>query len=117
MSELIYRQNGDYLLPDLGLTEAEQKPLGKYELMRLHYLEESRPGLYTRLLLSGKLMEHLQEIEQAAQNRLQRLMSQLPKQAGVTEKLKARDQMAWVQQINALKAQAEEIILSELIYD
>ena len=110
MSELIYRQNGDYLLPDLGLTEAEQKPLGKYGLMRLHYLEESRPGLYTRLLLSGKLMEHLQEIEQAAQNRLQR-------QAGVTEKLKARDQMAWVQQINALKAQAEEIILSELIYD
>ena len=117
MSELIYRQNGDYLLPDLGLTEAEQKPLGKYGLMRLHYLEESRPGLYTRLLLSGKLMEHLQEIEQAAQNRLQRLMSQLPKQAGVTEKLKARDQMAWVKQINALKAQAEEIILSELIYD
>ena len=117
MSELTYRQNGDYLLPDLGLTEAEQKPRGKYGLMRLHYLEESRPGLYTRLLLSGKLMEHLQEIEQAAQNRLQRLMSQLPKQAGVTEKLKARDQMAWVQQINALKAQAEEIILSELIYD
>ena len=117
MSELTYRQNGDYLLPDLGLTEAEQRPLGKYGLMRMHYLEENRPGLYTRLLLSGKLMEHLQEIEQAAQNRLQRLMSQLPKQAGVTEKLKARDHMAWVQQINALKAQAEEIILSELIYD
>ena len=117
MSELTYRQNGDCLLPDLGLTEAEQRPLGKYGLMRMHYLEENRPGLYTRLLLSGKLMEHLQEIEQAAQNRLQRLMSQLPKQAGVTEKLKARDQMAWVQQINALKAQAEEIILSELIYD
>lgn len=117
MSELTYRQNGDYLLPDLGLTDAEQKPLGKYGLMRLHYLEENRPGLYTRLLLSGKLMEHLQEVEQAAQNRLQYLMSQTPKQAGVTEKLKARDQMAWVQQMNALKAQAEEIILSELIYD
>ena len=117
MSELTYRRNGDYLLPDLGLTEAEQKPLGKYEMMRMQYLEESRPGLYTRLLLSGKLMEHLQEIEQAEQNRLQRLMSQLPKQAGVTEKLKARDQMAWVQQMNALKAQAEELILSELIYD
>lgn len=117
MSELTYRQNGDYLLPDLGLTEAEQRPLGKYGLMRMHYLEENRPGLYTRLLLSGKLMEHLQEIEQAAQNRLQSLMSQLPKEAGVTEALKAQDPMAWVQQMNALKAQAEEIILSELIYD
>lgn len=117
MSELIYRQNGDYLLPDLGLTEAEQKPLSKYGLMRMYYLEASRPGLYTRLLLSGKLMEHLQEIEQAVQNRLQYLMSQLPKQAGVTEKLKVQDQMAWVQQMNALKAQAEELILSELIYD
>lgn len=117
MSELTYRQNGDYLLPDLGLTDAEQKPLGKYGLMRLHYLEENRPGLYTRLLLSGMLMEHLQEIEQAAQSRLQYLMSQLPKQAGVTEKLKVQDQMAWVQQMNALKAQAEELILSELIYD
>lgn len=117
MSELIYRQNGDYLLPDLGLTETEQKPLGKYGLMRLHYLEESRPGLYTRLLLSGKLMEHLQEIDQAAQNRLQHLMTQLPKQAGVTEALKAQNPMAWVQQMNALKAQAEELILSELIYD
>ena len=62
-------------------------------------------------------MEHLQEIEQAAQSRLQSLMSQLPKQAGVTEELKAQDQMAWVQQMNALKAQAEELILSELIYD
>ena len=117
MSELIYRQNGDYLLPDLGLTETEQRPQGKYGLMRLHYLEESRPGLYTRLLLSGKLMEHLQEIDQAAQNRLQHLMGQLPKQVGATEELKAQDQMAWVQQMNALKAQAEESILSELIYD
>ena len=117
MSALTYMQNGDYLLPDLGLTETEQKPLGKYGLMRLHYLEESRPGLYTRLLLSGKLMEHLQEIEQAAQSRLISLMSQMPKQVGVTEELKAREPMAWVQQMNALKAQVEELILSELIYD
>ena len=62
MIELKYRQSGDYLLPDLGLTEAEQMPLGKYGLMRQRYLEENRPGLYTRLMLSGKLMEHLQEI-------------------------------------------------------
>ena len=98
MSELIYRKNGDYLLPDLGLTEAERKPLGKYGGMRQRYLEESRPGLYTRLLLSGNLMNHL------------------TKEAGVTEELKAQNQMAWVGLMNNCKAQAEEMILSELIY-
>lgn len=67
-------------------------------------------------MLSGKLMEHLQEIEQTAQNRLESLMNELTKQAGVTEALKARDQMTWVQSMNALQAQAEETILSELIY-
>ena len=116
MSELIYKQNGDYFLPDLGLTEAEQKPLGKYGRMRLQYLEQDRPGLYTRLILSGKLMEHLQEIETTAQTRLDSLMSLLTKQNGVTEELKAQDQMAWVAQMNSLKHQAEELILSELIY-
>lgn len=117
MSELIYKQNGDYFLPDLGLTEAEQKPLGKYGRMRLQYLEQDRPGLYTRLILSGKLMEHLQEIETTAQTRLDSLMSLLTKQNGVTEELKAQDQMAWVAQMNSLKHQAEELILSELIYN
>lgn len=116
MSNLIYKQNGDYLLPDLGLTEAEQKPLGKYGRMRMQYLEQDRPGLYTRLILSGKLMEHLQEIETTAQTRLDSLMSLLTKQNGVTEELKAQDQMAWVAQMNSLKHQAEELILSELIY-
>lgn len=116
MIELNYKHSGDYLLPDLGLTDAEKLPLGKYGLLRQRYLEENRPGLYTRLMLSGKLMEHLQEIEQTAQNRLESLMNELTKQAGVTEALKAQDQMAWVQSMNALQAQAEETILSELIY-
>lgn len=116
MSELIYKQNGDYLLPDLGLTETERKPLGKYGRMRQRYLEENRPGLYTRLILSGQLMMHLQEIEETAQNRLDNLMSRLPQEADVTEQLKAKDQMAWVGLMNNCKAQAEEIILSELIY-
>lgn len=116
MIELKYQCCGDYLLPDLGLTDAEKLPLGKYGLLRQRYLEENRPGLYTRLMLSGKLMEHLQEIEQTAQNRLESLMSQLSMQSSVTEELKAQDQLAWVQQMNALQAQAEEMILSELIY-
>lgn len=116
MIELKYQCCGDYLLLDLGLTDAEKLPLGKYGLLRQRYLEENRPGLYTRLMLSGKLMEHLQEIEQTAQNRLESLMSQLSMQSNVTEELKAQDQLAWVQRMNALQAQAEEMILSELIY-
>ena len=92
MIELKYQCCGDYLLPDLGLTDAEKLPLGKYGLLRQRYLEENRPGLYTRLMLSGKLMEHLQEIEQTAQNRLESLMSQLSMQSSVTEELKAQDQ-------------------------
>ena len=116
MSELTYKRNGDYLLPDLGLTEAEQKPLGKYGIMRRQYLEQSRPGLYTRLILNGRLMAHLQEIDETAHARLESLMSLLTKQNGVTEELKAKDQMAWVGLMNSLKHQAEEMILSELIY-
>ena len=116
MSELIYKRNGDYLLPEMGLTEAEQKPLGKYGFMRLRYLEKNRPGLYTRLLLSGKLMEHLQEIESTAQTRLETIMESLKKQNGVTEDLKATNQMAWVARMNSLKNQAEEMIFSELIF-
>ena len=96
MIELKYQRCGDYLLPDLGLDDAEKLPLGKYGLLRQRYLEENRPGLYTRLMLSGKLMEHLQEIEQTAQKRLESLMSQLSMQSSVTEELKAQDQLAWV---------------------
>ena len=117
MSELIYKRNGDYLLPEMGLTETEKQPLGKYGMMRRQYLEENRPGLYTRLILSGRLMEHLQETDRTAHSRLESLMSELTKQAGVTEELKARDQMAWVGQMNSLKHQAEEMILAELICD
>ena len=116
MSELIYKRNGDYLLPDMGLTEAERRPLGKYGIMRQQYLEQNRPGLYTRLILSGKLMEHLQEIDTTAHGRLESLMSLLTKQQGVTEELRAQDQMAWVGAMNSLKNQAEEMILTELIY-
>ena len=116
MSELIYRRNGDYLLPEMGLTEAEKKPLGKYGMMSQQYLEQHRPGLYTRLLLSGKLMEHLQEIETTAQNRLESLMTRLKAKNNVTEELKAKDQMKWVGLMNSLKNQAEEMILTDLIY-
>lgn len=97
--KLTYHRNEDYLLPNLGLTEAEQRPLGKYGRMRLRYLEGHRPGLYTRLLLSGKLEEHLQEIDSTCQEQLEQLIHKMQAQKGVTEELKAENQMEWVQQI------------------
>ena len=113
---LTYPRYRDYLLPDLGLTEAEQRPVGKYGRMRLRYLEEHRPGLYTRLLLSGKLMEHLHEIDSACQERLEQLTCQMQAQEGVTEELKAENQMEWVQRMNAIHHQVEEILLAELVF-
>ena len=114
--KLTYYQNGDYLLPDLGLTEAEQRPVGKYGRMRLRYLEEHRPSLYTRLLLSGKLMEHLQEIDSTCQERLEQLTCQMQAQEGITEDMKAVNQMEWVQRMNAIHHQVEESLLAELIF-
>jgi hypothetical protein len=116
MMRLNYKQNGDYLIPEMGLTEQEQKPLGKYGMMRRKYLEENRSGLYTRMILNGTLMEHLQEIESTAQTRLETIMESLKKQNGVTEDLKATNQMAWVARMNSLQNQAEEMIFSELIF-
>ncbi len=116
MSNLIYRKNGDYFLPEMGLTETERQPLGKYGRMRLRYLKENRPGLYTRLILNGKLMEHLQETETTVQSRLEVIMNQLVEQNNVTEELKDWDQMAWVGAMNSIQNQAEEIIFAELIF-
>ena len=116
MSQLTYRTNGDYLIPNLTLTEQERQPLGKYGRMRKNYLKEHRPVLWNSLLLSEKLYPHLREIDEAANRRLELMMSELMKAAGVTEALKASDPMKWAGLMNELKAQAEEVILNELIY-
>ena len=116
MSELNYTQNGDYLIPDLSLSEQSQTPLGKYGRMRKNYLKEHRPVLWNSLLLSEKLYPHLREIEEAANNRLELMMPELMKSAGVTEELKASDPMKWAGLMNTLKAQAEEVILAELVF-
>ena len=115
MAELTYSRNGDYLIPDLSLNETEQ-PIGKYGRMRKAYLKEHRPVLWNRLILSEKLYPHLLEIEQAAQSRLALMMPELMKTAEITESLKASDPMKWTGLMNNCKAQAEEIILNELIY-
>lgn len=117
MNELTYTRVGDYYIPNLKLTEQPDKPIGKYGRMRQRYLKEYRLALYSSLLLTERLYPHLLEIDKAANERMDILIPQLMKAAGVTEKLKAADQMKWVELANALKAQAEEIILEELIFD
>lgn len=114
-NNLTYIQNGDYLIPDLHLSEQPEKPLGKYGRMRKAYLKQHRPILYNQLLMSEKLYPHLLEIDRTANSRLEQLMPKLAQAAGVTEELKARDMMQWVGLMNSCKAQAEEILLAELI--
>jgi len=113
MSELTYSQNGDYLIPDLTLTEQEQ-PIGKYGRMRKNYLKEHRQVLYNFLLLQEKLYPHLLEIDQTANRRLAQLMNGLLMKQPAPDK--ATEQMVWVGHMNNLKAQAEELILAELVY-
>ena len=117
MTEMTYTKNGDYLIPDLKLSEVPEASLGKYGRMRKKYLKEHRPILWNNMILSETLYPHLLEIEQTAQNRLEQMMPKLAQAAGATESLKASDPMKWVGLMNTCKAQAEEIILSELIYN
>ena len=114
-NNLTYTKSGDYLIPDLRLSEQPKKPLGKYGRMRKAYLKEHRPLIYNHLLMSEKLYPHLLEIEETANSRLEQMMPQLAESAGTTEELKARDPMRWVGLMNTCKAQAEEILLTELI--
>ena len=117
MSKLRYVMCGDYLIPDLTLNAKDYPLLGKYGRMRENYLREHRHLLYSTMLLGGRLDEHLHEIDAAAQKRMDRLMQQMAEIAGITEELKARDPIRWVGEMNAIKAQAEEMILEALIYN
>ena len=116
MNELTYTRCGDYYIPDLKLSEQPEAPIGKYGRMRQRYLKEHRPGLYSSMILSEKLYPHLLEIDRAARERMDAMLPRMMEAAGVTEELKARDPMRWVGLMNTLKAQAEEIVLTELIY-
>ena len=113
---IIYHQNGDYLLPDLTLGGQPAAPLTKYGRMRMRFLQEHKPGVYSNLILSGKLYQHLVETQEAAQTRIGRIVAEMAKDAGIDEELKARDQMAWVGAMNAIRQQTEEIVMEELIY-
>ena len=114
--EITYSQCGDYLIPDLVLEETEAKPIGKYGRMRKCYLKEHRPVLYSNLLLSGKLFQHLAETDKACEERMELLTRQMAKQEGVNELLKATNQMDWVRRMNSIQNRAEEIVLHDLVY-
>ena len=110
-----YKQVGDYLLPDAEVPENLEVCF--WGLQRRKYLVEHQPALYTALFLSGKLADHLQEIDQSATQMYYQLLDQLKARNGVTEQLKATDQMKWVRRMNAVRQEAAEIVTKELIYD
>ena len=109
-----YSDINGYLLPNLAIPESP--PLGKWGRMRMRYLKEHRPALYSSLLLTGRLDPHLAEIDEACEERMDLLIRQMAKQESVTESLKASDQMEWVRRMNSIRSRAEEIILQELVF-
>ncbi len=114
--EITYCQCGDYLIPNLVLPDAEQQPIGKYGRIRKQYLKYHRPAMYSNLRLSGELHQHLYEIDQACADRMDLIIRWMKAKEGVTETLKAADQMEWVRRMNSIRSRAEEIVLSELVY-
>ena len=113
---LWYELQGDYYIPCLVLDEEDTKPIGMWGRKRLDYLKKHRQALYTTLLVSNKLNGHLDEVDHQASEMFYLLMKQLAEKEGITEQLKAQDQMAWVGAMNNIRNRAEELILTELIY-
>ncbi|MDL2301014.1 TnpV protein [Lachnospiraceae bacterium OttesenSCG-928-D06] len=114
---LTYEKNGDYQIPMLQANEQPEGTLTKYGLLRKKYLQEHKNGIYTGLLLKGKLKEHLLIIQEQAEQRMELLTEQMKASEGVTEQLKVENQMSWVQKMNNIRQSAEEIVLTELIYN
>ena len=113
---ITYHEENGYLLPNIVVGCDISRPIGKYGRMRRKYLQEHRPILFSVMVQDGTLFEHLAEVEDAAQSRLETIVPALAKAAGATEALKAADPMKWVGIMNACKAQAEEIIFQEIVY-
>ena len=114
---LWYELQGDYYIPCLILSEEETQPIGLWRQRHKQYLKEHRYIVYTTMLIDGTLNRYLADINQQAEQMFHRLIDEMAQKQGVTEQLKAENQMEWVQQMNACKAQAEEIVKFELIYD
>ena len=111
-----YRQVGDYFIPDIELPGRNYE-IGKYGRMRHRYLKEHRKIQYITMILDGTLYDHLEEIDRICNERMETMVAVMKKQQGITEELKARDQLAWVGTMNNIRKAAEEIVLRELIYE
>ncbi len=114
--ELTYRWEGDYQIPDIVMDEQPEGELRKFGLLRKKYLMENNEALFSILLLKNELMGHLFEIQEQAEERMERIVDQMAADMGVDEALKARDQMLWVRKMNSIRHSAEETVLAEMIY-
>ena len=112
---LNYTLHGDYYLPDLEINE-EEPTYGKYGIMRKQFLKKHRSARYQYLVLTGKLTEHLNQVDKEVREKVEMLVEQMAEQWGVTEELKMRDQMEWVRRMNNIKNVAEEMVISEIVY-
>ena len=116
MDKITYLREGDYLVPDLYLPKQPEKHIGKYGRLRLNYLKEHKRGLYTELLISGTLKQHLVEIDESATDKVNLLIKQFAEVEHIDENLKEHHQMEWVQAMNNIKNRAEEIAFKEILY-
>lgn len=116
MNEITYHRVGDYLVPNLYLPKQPKKHIGKYGKLRLNYLKEHKRGLYTELLISGTLKQHLLGINESATDRVNSLIKQFAEAENINEQLKEHHQMEWVQAMNNIKNRAEEIVFNEILY-
>ena len=111
-----YVRQGDYYIPNLTVPDETEYQIGKYGSLRRTFLKEHHNWLYSTMLMQGTLLKHLAEIDETCHSTLKDMMSKMAEQEGVTEQLKATDQMAWVQKMNSIKHRAEEFIFSEYVY-
>ena len=114
--EITYSKYGDYYLPDLVVSDEEPTTYGRFGRMRLRYLKEHRRVLYIDLLTSGKLTQHLNTVDRQSREMLELLVKQMAQAQGITEQLKAEDQMAWVDAMNNIRSAAEEVVMWEVVF-
>jgi predicted methyltransferase MtxX (methanogen marker protein 4) len=114
--EMTYRQEGDYLIPNLEMDPEPEEALTKYGMLRETYLKENHRGIYAGKLLGGTLTEHCLMIQKQAEERADRLIEQMKKAEGVTEELKEADQMEWVCRMNSIRNRVDEVVLEEIVY-
>ena len=116
MGAITYSDVNGYKIPNLTLPDEPEYDIGRYGLMRRHYLKNHRKGIFSAMLMSGNLNAHLAEIDHAANERLWLITQQMAKAEGVTEQMKSQNQMEWVGRMNNIRNRVEEIIKAELIY-